>query len=240
METKALLEVKNLDVHYRSARILKEVSITVHEGEIVAVLGANGAGKTSLLRTILGLTPPSSGDIWFGGKKINELPTHERVKMGIACIPEGRRIFAELTVEQNLYLGAYSCRTKEKITTGIKFVYKLFPVLSQRCNQLAGTLSGGEQQMLAIGRALMSNPKLLLMDEPTLGLSPLLVREVGRAIQNIASQSRLGILLVEQNALFALRLASRAYVLELGKVVFHAESSALYNNERLRRAYLGI
>jgi branched-chain amino acid transport system ATP-binding protein len=234
-----LLEVKDLEVHYGKAQALKGVSLTVNEGEVVALIGANGAGKTTLLRTVSGLNRLTSGEIWFASKRIDETPGHERVKRGIAHIPAGRRIFAELTVKQNLELGSYTHRDRREVARDIERMYEVFPVLKQKQGHLAGTLSGGEQQMLATSRGLVSNPRLVLMDEPSLGLSPVLVQEVGRIIQAVG-QGRLSILLVEQNALLALRLASRAYVLELGEIVLEGNSSELVNDERVKKAYLGL
>lgn len=234
-----LFEVKNLEVRYRKVQALKGVSLTVNEGEVVALIGANGAGKTTLLRTVSGLQKLTSGEIWFAGKRIDKAPAHERVKMGIAHIPAGRRIFAELTVKQNLDLGSYIRRDKTEVANDIARMYRSFPVLKEKRGQEARTLSGGEQQMLATSRGLLSKPRLVLMDEPSLGLSPMLVQEVGRMIQSI-TQGRLGILLVEQNALLALRLASRAYVLELGEIILEGNSAELVNDERVKKAYLGI
>lgn len=234
-----LLEVKNLEVHYGKAHALKEVSLTVNENEVVALIGANGAGKTSILRTVSGLNRLTSGEIWFAGNRIDKIPAHERVKMGIAHIPAGRRIFPELTVKQNLELGSYTRRDRREVSRDIERLYKTFPVLKQKHGQAAGTLSGGEQQMLATSRGLLSKPRLVLMDEPSLGLSPLLVQEVGRMIQTVG-QGRLSVLLVEQNAALAFRLASRAYVLELGEIVLEGKSMELVNDERVKKSYLGI
>lgn len=234
-----LLEVKNLRVHYGKSEALRGISLNVDESEVVTLIGANGAGKTTTLWTISGLKIQTSGEIWFKGEKIDKMLAHMRTRIGIAHIPEGRRIFSALTVEKNLYVGAYTCRNKREIANTIEMIYHVFPVLEERRHQLAGTLSGGEQQMLATARGLMSMPKLLLMDEPSLGLSPLLVQEVANVIR-IISQSGTSILLVEQNALLALKLSSRGYVLELGHVVIHGKAEELLTNEGLKKAYLGI
>jgi len=234
-----LLEVKNLEVHYGKAHALKEVSLTVNENEVVALIGANGAGKTSILRTVSGLNRLTSGEIWFAGSRIDKIPAYERIKMGIAHIPAGRRIFPELTVKQNLELGSYTRRDRREVSKDIERLYETFPVLKQKHGQAAGTLSGGEQQMLATSRGLLSKPRLVLMDEPSLGLSPLLVQEVGRMIQTVG-QDRISVLLVEQNAALAFRLASRAYVLELGEIVLEGKSMELVNDERVKKSYLGI
>lgn len=234
-----LFEVKDLIVHYGKAEALKGISLTVSKGEVVALIGANGAGKSTTLRTISGLNVPLSGEIWFKGKRIDRKPPHKRSKLGIAHIPEGRRVFGALTVRNNLEIGAYVRRDRKGVADQIEEVYKVFPVLKARSAQQAGTLSGGEQQMLATGRGLMSKPGLILMDEPSLGLSPIIVRDVARTIQAI-SQSGTSILLVEQNALLALRLASRAYVLEVGKIVLEGKSQELLSDDGVKEAYLGM
>ncbi len=234
-----LFEVKDLIVYYGKAAALKGISLTVSKGEVVALIGANGAGKSTTLRAISGLNVPLSGEIWFKGKRIDRKPSHKRSKLGIAHIPEGRRVFGALTVRKNLEIGAYVRRDRKGIADEIEKIYKIFPVLKTRSAQLAGTLSGGEQQMLATGRGLMSKPSLILMDEPSLGLSPIIVRDVARTIQAI-SQGGTSILLVEQNALLALRLASRAYVLEVGKIVLEGKSQELLSDDGVKEAYLGI
>jgi branched-chain amino acid transport system ATP-binding protein len=234
-----LLEIRDLRVHYGKAEALKGVSLTVNEGEVVALIGANGAGKTTTLRTISGLKMPTSGEIWFKGMRIDKVPAHERTRIGIAHIPEGRKIFSALTVQKNIEIGAYVRRDKREIINDIEKMYKIFPILKERRGQMAGTLSGGEQQMLTTARGLMSMPRLLLMDEPSLGLSPLLVREVANIIRAV-SQSGTSILLVEQNALLALQLASRAYVMEVGSVVLEGEVQELLSDEGLKEAYLGF
>jgi branched-chain amino acid transport system ATP-binding protein len=234
-----LLEVRDLRVHYGKAEVLKGISFKVDQAEVVALIGANGAGKTTTLRTISGLKMPTSGEIWFNGMRVDKLPAHERTRIGIAHIPEGRKIFSALTVEKNIEIGAYIRRDKRGVLKDVEKMYKTFPILRERRGQLAGTLSGGEQQMLTTARGLMSMPKLLLMDEPSLGLSPLVVREVAHIIRNI-SQGGTSILLVEQNALLALQLASRAYVLEVGNIALEGEAQQLLNDEGLREAYLGF
>ncbi len=234
-----LLEIRGLRVHYGKAEALKGVSFKVQESEVVALIGANGAGKTTILRTISGLKLPTSGEIWFNGTRIDRVPAHERTRIGIAHIPEGRRIFSALTVQKNIEIGAYVRRDKKQIIHDIEKMYETFPVLRERRGQLAGTLSGGEQQMLTTARGLMSMPRLLLMDEPTLGLSPLIVREVAHIIRTI-SEGGTSILLVEQNALLALQLASRAYVLEVGNIVLEGEAQQLLSDEGLKEAYLGF
>jgi branched-chain amino acid transport system ATP-binding protein len=234
-----LLEIRDLRVHYGKAEALKGVSLTVNEGEVVALIGANGAGKTTTLRTISGLKMPTSGEIWFKGMRIDKVPAHERTRIGIAHIPEGRKIFSALTVQKNIEIGAYVRQDKREIINDIKKMYKVFPILKERRGQIAGTLSGGEQQMLTTARGLMSMPRLLLMDEPSLGLSPLVVREVANIIRTI-SRSGTSILLVEQNALLALQLASRAYVMEVGSVVLEGAVQELLSDEGLKEAYLGF
>lgn len=234
-----LLDIIDLSVRYGKAEALKGISLNVGENEVIALIGANGAGKTTTLRTLSGLKAAASGEIWFKGKRIDRIPAHERVRIGLAHIPEGRRIFSTLTVRKNLEIGAYSCRDKKKVAEEIEKIYKAFPVLKERNSQLAGTLSGGEQQMLATGRGLMSMPSLLLMDEPSLGLSPLMVQEVAKMIRAISRRGT-SILLVEQNALLALQLAARGYVLEVGKVVMEGNAQELLHNDNLKVSYLGI
>jgi branched-chain amino acid transport system ATP-binding protein len=233
-----LLEIKELTVHYGSASVLKDVSLEIGSGEIVALIGANGAGKTTTLRSISGLKAPTSGDILFEGRRITGLPIHDIVKLGIAHIPEGRGILAPMTVLDNLRMGAYLRKDKRQIANGLGTMYEHFPVLARRRSQLAGRLSGGEQQMLAIARALMANPKLLLMDEPSMGLSPLMVQEVARIIGNINGRG-MSIMLVEQNARMALELSHRAYILEVGTVVLEGDARELAGDERVKKAYLG-
>ena len=236
---KPLLEIKDLQVYYGVIRALKGISLTVNEGEIVALIGANGAGKTTTLHTITGLIPSSAGTIMYDGHELTKVPAHNIVSMGMAHVPEGRRVFQELTVYKNLMLGAYT-RTdgKQAIEASLEKVYKHFPRLAERKNQISGTLSGGEQQMLAMGRALMSNPKIILMDEPSMGLSPLLVNEIFGIIKEV-SDDGVTVLLVEQNAKKALSVADRAYVLETGEIRMSGDAQKLLNDDRIKKAYLG-
>jgi branched-chain amino acid transport system ATP-binding protein len=233
-----LLEARDLDVYYGAVHALKGVSVTAAPGEIVTLIGANGAGKTTLLRAISGLVPPRAGRVMFEGRDITKLPPHEIVALGVSHAPEGRMVFANLTVEDNLELGAYRRRDRAAIQTDRDEVYQLFPRLLERRRQLSGTLSGGEQQMLAIGRALMSRPRLLLLDEPSLGLAPLLVREIFRTVVEI-NRRGVTVLLVEQNAHMALTIAGRGYVLETGHVRLEDRAANLLQNEEVKRAYLG-
>ncbi len=236
---KTLLEVQNLHVSYGSVDALKGVSLHLSESEIIAVLGANGAGKSTLLRCISGLIPPTAGDIVFLEKSLKNSPPYDIVRFGISHSPEGRRVFSTLTVEENLNLGAYIRRKNSReILQSKERIFELFPVLKKRRQQLAGTLSGGEQQMLAMGRALMSNPRVLLLDEPSLGLSPLIVKHVFSIIREINSQG-VAILLVEQNAQKALGVADRGYVLETGKISVSGTSSELKSDQKIQEAYLG-
>jgi len=233
-----LLWIKDLRVHYGKAEALKGVSVEIHEDEIVTFIGANGAGKTTVLKSISGLKKPTSGEIFFQGKKIDLLPPHKIAQLRITHIPEGRRVLAPLTVLENLELGAYVNNDRRAIARELENIYKHFPVLQERRNQKAGSLSGGEQQMLALARALMSRPLLMLMDEPSLGLSPLLVDEVAGIIKDI-HQAGVSILLVEQNARMALSLANRAYVLEIGKIILQGDAKELADDEGVKKAYLG-
>jgi len=233
-----LLEIKDLRVHYGRAEALKGISLSVEEGAIVALIGANGAGKTTTLRTISGLKRPTSGEIWFQDKKINGMPAHRIVKLGIGHIPEGRVVFAPMTVIDNLKIGAYLRKDRDQVARDLDSVYQHFPILKERGGQKAGSLSGGEQQMLAVGRALMNSPKLLLMDEPSMGLSPILVEGVGNIIRDI-NKTGISIVLVEQNARMALELASRAYVLEVGNITLEGDARKLASDERVKKAYLG-
>ena len=232
------LQVANLDVYYGAVHALKGVSVRVEAGEIVTLIGANGAGKTKLLRTISGLVPARSGTVSYEGRDITKLPAHEIVGLGLSQSPEGRMVFANLSVEDNLELGAYRRRDRAGIREDEEKVFQLFPRLLERRRQLSGTLSGGEQQMLAMGRALMSRPRVLLLDEPSLGIAPLLVRDI---FKNIVEINRRGttVLLVEQNARMALGIAQRGYVLETGRVVLEDESAKLAANDEVRAAYLG-
>jgi branched-chain amino acid transport system ATP-binding protein len=233
-----MLEINNLNVHFGVIHALKGISLKVEEGEIVTLIGANGAGKTTTLRTISGLKKPTNGTILFNGNDITSASAQDRVRMGISLAPEGRRIFSSLTVLENLELGAYLRRDSAEIKKDISMVYERFPILKDRRKQAAGTLSGGEQQMLAIGRALMSRPRLLCLDEPSMGLAPLLVQEIFDIIRDI-NQKGTTILLVEQNASMALQIASRAYVMETGKITLSGTGSDLMRSEDIKKAYLG-
>jgi branched-chain amino acid transport system ATP-binding protein len=233
-----LLEIEGLSVDYQKAHALRDVSLTIGEGEIVCIIGANGAGKTTVLRTISGLKRATSGAMRFQGKDLGGMAAHRIVKAGIAHIQAGRMIFAPMTVADNLKIGAYLRRDKRKVAQDLNSLYSHFPVLKQRQSKLGWQLSGGEQQMLAIGRALMAGPKLLLMDEPSVGLSPIMVAEVSSIIRSI-NQDGISILLVEQNSRMALKLANRAYVLEQGRMVLSGEAEKLANDERVRQHYLG-
>lgn len=233
-----MLRINDIFVYYDNICALRGVSLEVNEGEIVSLIGANGAGKTTTMRTISGLLRPASGTIEFGGQRIDQLPPHEIVSLGIVQVPEGRRVFAEMDVYENLLMGAHTRADVDGVKKDIEMVYELFPVLEERKHQLSATLSGGEQQMLAIGRALMSRPKLLLMDEPSLGLAPQLVRSVFETITEI-NQRGTTILLVEQNAKLALQVADRAYALETGCIVLHGTGQELLASEQVRKIYLG-
>lgn len=233
----AILEVKNLEVYYGVIQAIKGISFEVNPGEIIALIGANGAGKTTTLQTVTGLIPSKSGQIIYDGKDITRLPGHKLVSMGVAHVPEGRRVFAQLTVLQNLKLGAYTRNDKAEIEKNLEMVYSRFPRLQERKNQLAGTLSGGEQQMLAMGRALMSQPKLIVLDEPSMGLSPIYVNEIFDIIQKI-NEDGVTVLLVEQNAKKALSIADRAYVLETGSIVLSGDAKQLMNDDSVKKAYL--
>ena len=233
-----MLKVNNLNVHYGVINAVKNVTFDVNEGEIVALIGANGAGKTSIMHALSGLLKSTIGDIFFMDKNINKMPAHKIIAEGLAQVPEGRRIFAQLSVEDNLEMGAYLRTDKIWIERDLENIYNKFPRLKERKHQLAGTLSGGEQQMLAMGRALMSRPKLLLLDEPSMGLSPILVNEIFEIIKEI-NKDGVTIFLVEQNANKALSIANRAYVLETGKITISGEASDVANNPKVREAYLG-
>ena len=233
-----LLEVSNATVHYRKVAALRGVSMDVPDGAVVTIIGANGAGKSTLLRAISGLVALSAGEIRFAGRRIDGVPPERVVGLGIAQVPEGRRVFPDLTVQENLGTGAYLRRDPAEVRRDLERVFEHFPRLKERRRQWARTLSGGEQQMLAIGRALMSNPKVLLLDEPTMGLSPVLVQEMARIIRGIHARG-VPVVLVEQNAELALRLADYAYVLEIGSVALHGPAADLHENDHVRRAYLG-
>ena len=233
-----MLKVENLKVRYGMIEAIKGISFEVRDGEIVTLIGANGAGKTTTMHAISGLLKPASGSITMDGQDLVKMPSHKIVSLGLAQVPEGRRVFAQQTVEENLVLGAYTRRDKAGIEEDQERVFDLFPRLKERRTQLAGTLSGGEQQMLAMGRALMAKPKLVLMDEPSMGLSPLLVKEIFHIIEDINKQGTT-VLLVEQNARMALAIADRAYVLETGKITREGTGEELAKDERVRKAYLG-
>ncbi len=234
-----MLEIKQLTVRYGAITALHDVSLTVKAGEIVTLIGANGAGKTTALRAISGLQRAAGGQILFDGQDITRLPTHETVRLGLSHVPEGRMIFANLTVSENLQMGAFLQRDAEVIQREREFVFAIFPRLKERLKQVAGTLSGGEQQMLAIGRALMGRPKFLMLDEPSLGIAPLLVRTIFEKIVEINRTHGITILLVEQNANLALEVSQRGYVLETGRVILQDQSSALRQNPQVKSAYLG-
>ncbi|MFU2424084.1 MAG: ABC transporter ATP-binding protein [Bacteroides sp.] len=233
-----MLEIKDLKVSYGMIQAIKGISFEVNKGEVIALIGANGAGKTTILHTITGLLNADSGSVTYEGKDITRMPGHKIVSMGIAHVPEGRRVFANMTVLQNLKLGAYTRKDKAEIAETLEMVYTRFPRLKERKNQLAGTLSGGEQQMLAMGRALMSHPQIILMDEPSMGLSPIFVNEIFDIIEEV-SKSGTTVLLVEQNAKKALSIADRAYVLETGNIVLDGKASELLDNDSIKKAYLG-
>ena len=234
----AMLEIKDLEVFYGMIQAIKGVSFEVNEGEVIALIGANGAGKTTILHTITGLLDARCGSVIFDGTDITKVPAHRIVSMGMAHVPEGRRVFANLSVYQNLKMGAYTRKDKQEIEDTLNMVYDRFPRLKERQNQMAGTLSGGEQQMLAMGRALMSRPRIILMDEPSMGLSPIFVNEIFDIIKEV-SASGTTVLLVEQNAKKALSISDRAYVLETGKIVLDGKADDLLNNDSINKAYLG-
>jgi len=233
-----LLSVKEIKTFYGKLEAIKGVSLEVGEGEIVTLLGANGAGKTTVLKAISGLKLPTSGEVWFSGQRIDRSQATQIVRMGISHILEGQRVFRDMTVESNLTLGAFVRNDREGIKADLQEVYQHFPILKERKKQKAGSLSGGEQQMLAISRGLMSKPRLLLMDEPSIGLSPLMVNEIASIIRTINKQG-ISVFIVEQNAAIALRLADRGYVMETGKIVLGANRNELLNDERVKKAYLG-
>ena len=233
-----MLELRNVNTFYGNIQALRDVNIRINEGEIVTLIGANGAGKSTTLMTICGGTPPRSGEVLFRGHPIHTLRPNKIVALGISQVPEGRLIFPDLTVQENLDLGAFLRNDKENIKKDLDYIFDLFPILAQRRAQTGGTLSGGEQQMLAVGRALMCKPKILLLDEPSMGLSPLLVKEIFKIIRDINRQG-VTVLLVEQNAKMALDIANRAYVLETGTIKMEGEATELANNIEVRKAYLG-
>ena len=232
------MEIRDIQVYYGMIQAIKGISLDVNEGEVIALIGANGAGKTTTLHTITGLLKPKAGSIMFEGTDITKVPAHKIVSMGMAHVPEGRRVFSQLSVLQNLKLGAYTRSDKNEIEESLANVYKRFPRLEERKNQMAGTLSGGEQQMLAMGRALMSKPKIILMDEPSMGLSPIFVNEIFSIIKDVSADG-VTVLLVEQNAKKALSIADRAYVLETGTITLEGDAKELLNNDSIKKAYLG-
>ncbi len=233
-----MLTIKDLHVSYGAIKAIKGISLEVKDGELVSLIGANGAGKTTTLHTISGLIKASAGEILLNDKDLQKSPANQIIRLGLAHVPEGRHVFAHMTVLENLYMGAYSMKNKTQINENMEKVYSHFPRLKERSKQLAGTLSGGEQQMLATGRALMTNPQVLLMDEPSMGLSPLLVGEIFNIIQQL-HEAGITILLVEQNAKMALSVADRAYVLENGRISMEGPAASLLNDDRVRKAYLG-
>ena len=234
-----MLSIKDLHVYYGAIHAIKGVSLEVNDGEIVSLIGANGAGKTTILHTISGLVKPASGEITYNGINLRATAPNKIIELGMAHVPEGRHVFSRMTVLENLYMGAYSIKDPEQIKQNIETVFKSFPRLKERAKQVAGTLSGGEQQMLAMGRALMANPKILLMDEPSMGLSPILVKEIFRIIETLHEKG-ITILLVEQNAKVALSISSRAYVLETGAIAMSGNAAELMEDDRVRKAYLGV
>jgi len=235
-----MLELKNIKTYYGNIQALKDVSIKISAGEIIALIGANGAGKSTTLMSICGIVPPRSGEVLFMGKPIQDLAPNSIVSLGISQVPEGRRIFPFLSVAENLDMGAFLRNDKDEIKRDIEYIYELFPILAERRNQAGGTLSGGEQQMLAISRALMAKPRLLLMDEPSLGLAPLIVKQIFGIIKKINAESKTTIFLVEQNANMALKVAHRGYVMETGRVSLEDTAQNLLANDAVRKAYLGI
>jgi len=235
-----MLELRNVETFYGNIMALKGISLAVSAGEIITLIGANGAGKSTTLMTICGIVPPRSGEILFMGRPLQQREPHEIVSMGISQVPEGRRIFPLLTVNENLDMGAFLRRDRADIARDMEYIFSLFPILKDRRHQQGGTLSGGEQQMLAISRALMARPRLLLLDEPSLGLAPLIVQQIFGMIRKINEENRTTILLVEQNANMALRIAHRGYVMENGRITLQGSAASLLNNEDVKRAYLGM
>jgi branched-chain amino acid transport system ATP-binding protein len=233
------LELKNIEVFYGSVKALKDVSINLKRGEIVTLLGANGAGKTTILRAITGLIQPKLGEIWFNGQKIDKLPPYERVSLGINMVPEERHVYPYMSVKDNLLMGAYLCRDNIKIRNKFKRIYEIFPILKERSKQMGGKLSGGEQQMLAVARCMMADPQLILMDEPSLGLAPIIVKEIAEIITVLNKVEKVSIILVEQNSKMALKISDRAYILELGKIALEDKAKNLINNEQIKKLYLG-
>ncbi|MCF6461010.1 ABC transporter ATP-binding protein [Clostridium sp. Cult3] len=234
-----MLKIDNLDVFYGGIHALKGISFNIDEGQIVTLIGSNGAGKTTILKVISGIVKPKNGAVIFNGEDINKLPSEKIVELGVIHVPEGRKIFTALNVEENLLMGAYLRKDKKEIEEDLKNVYELFPRLEERRKQMGGTLSGGEQQMLAIGRALMSKPKLLMLDEPSMGLAPIVVQEIFETIEKLNKERNLTVLLVEQNANIALQVAHHAYVIETGEIVLEGSGKELLGDDRVRKAYLG-
>lgn len=232
-------EARGLDVYYEKVKALSDVSMVLGEGDIIAVIGTNGAGKTTMLRAFTGLTRVAKGEIWYQGKRIDQLNPDQIVGLGISMVPEGRHVYPLMNVRDNLLMGAFLRRDKVEVKRDLERIFERFPILKQRIRQQASTLSGGEQQMVAISRALMARPKLLLMDEPSLGLAPLVVRDIARSILSINREDQVSVILVEQNSRMALKLSARAYVLETGRVALEGPSKELVNNEEVRRLYLG-
>lgn len=235
----SILDVKNIFVKYGQVEVIHDLSIEVGKGEIVSVLGANGAGKSTLLSVIMGIVKTTSGEICFNGQTINTMPPHAISKLGIGFVPEGRRVFSDMTVQENLNIGAYAVKDKMFKKRQMDYIFELFPILCERRKQLAGTLSGGEQQMLAMGRALMTNPSLLLLDEPSMGLAPIVVNDIFLALKKVNEQG-MSVLLVEQSAWLALKASKRAYVLETGRVAITDTVEALSNNPEVKKSYLGL
>jgi len=234
-----MLEISHIDVYYGDLQALWDISLTIEEGEIVTLIGSNGAGKSTIMKTVSGLLKPKTGSISFKGTRLDKLPAHQIVELGICMVPEGRRLFPQMTVLENLEVGASIREAKKVRYDTLSWIYELFPILSERAKQKAGTLSGGEQQMLAIGRALMSQPRLLLIDEMSLGLSPLLVEEISQALKDINKSKKLTIFLVEQDVNVALSMADRGYIVENGSIQDQGDARALLRSERIKEAYLG-
>jgi len=233
------LEVKNIEVFYENVKAIKSVSMSLKQGEVVALLGANGAGKSTTLRAISGLVKNHSGEIWFEGQRIDKIPPYKRVSLGITMVPEERHIYPYMNVKDNLLMGAYLCKDNKEVRKKLEKVYEFFPRLKERLKQMGGKLSGGEQQMLAVARCIMADPRLILMDEPSLGLAPLLVKEIADIITTLNKVEKVSIMLVEQNSKMALKVSDRAYILELGKIALEDKSKNLINNKRVKELYLG-
>lgn len=233
------LEVKNIEVFYGNVKAIKGVSMSLKQGEVVSLLGANGAGKSTTLRAISGLVKNNSGEIWFKGQRIDKVPPYKRVSLGITMVPEERHIYPYMSVKDNLLMGAYLCKDNKELRKKLEKVYEFFPRLKERSKQMGGKLSGGEQQMLAVARCIMADPQLILMDEPSLGLAPLLVKEIADIITTLNKVEKVSIMLVEQNSKMALKVSNRAYILELGKIALEDKSKNLINNKRVKELYLG-